>query len=132
MHGNIHKYLFICLSTKLKFFSAKIKLLNKFSDKIDIICDTEQEHPISTELLKSFVHKLSLEINALSDVEVPALNSERVTHLLWADDSVLLALDGVSLQKMLDILMTFCIEWGLTVKLNIGNPYVCTSVTVNK
>ena len=94
--------------------SAKIKLLNKLSDKIDIIYGTELGHPMSPELFKCFVHQLSSEINALPGVEVPILNSERVTPLLWADDLVLLALDGVSLEKMLDVPLTYCVEWGLT------------------
>ena len=109
---------FQCLEFMYSNSSAKIKLLTKLSEKIDIICGTEQGHPMSPELFKCFVHQLSLDINALSDVEVPVLNSERVTHLLWADDLVLLALDGVSLQKMLDVLMTYCVEWGLTVNIS--------------
>ena len=66
-----------------------IKLLTKPSKKIDFICGTEQGHP----MLKFFIHQLSLEINALSDVEEPVLNSERVTHHLWADNLVLLGLN---------------------------------------
>ena len=46
---------------------------------------------------------------------MPELNSVQVTHLLWADDLVLLALDPESLQSMLNVLFTYCGEWGLTV-----------------
>ena len=68
--------------------SAKVKLLNKLSESIDVICGTEQGHPMSPELFKCFIHQLSLDINAIDDAEVPTLNSERITHLLWADDLV--------------------------------------------
>jgi hypothetical protein len=98
--------------------SAKVKLLNKLSDKIDVICGTEQGHPMSPELFKCFIHQLSLEINALQDIEVLVLNSEKVTHLFWADDLVLLALDSKSLQLMLDLLQDYCLQWGLTVNVS--------------
>ena len=39
----------------------------------------------------------------------------QVTHLLWADDLVLLGLDPKSLEAMLDTLSSYCIDWGLTV-----------------
>ena len=66
--------------------SAKIKLLNKLSEKIDVLCGTEQGHPMSPELFKCFVHQLSVDLNTLSDVSSPELNSRPITHLLWADD----------------------------------------------
>ena len=66
--------------------SAKIKLLNKLSEKIDVLCGTEQGHPMSPELFKCFVHALSEDLNDLDNIEVPVINSIKVTHLLWADD----------------------------------------------
>ena len=84
--------------------SAKIKLLNKLSEKIGVLCGTEQGHPMSPELFKCFVHQLSENLNNLENVQVPELNDEEITHLLWADDFILLALDRETLQKMLLIL----------------------------
>ena len=40
-----------------------------------------------------------------------------VNHLLWADDLVLMALDGKSLQDNLDILHQYCNKWGLVINL---------------
>ena len=97
--------------------AAKIKLLNKLSEKIDVLCGTEQGHPMSPELFKCFVHQLSVELNELKDVKVPVLNCERITHLLWADDLVLLALTPLSLQQMLNTLHSYCLEWGLSVNI---------------
>ena len=91
---------FDCIQHMYTNSSAKVKLLNKLSDKIDIICGTEQGHPMSPELFKCFIHQLSLDLNSIDDINVPHLNSNRITHLLWADDLVLLALDGRSLQAM--------------------------------
>ena len=111
---------FRCIEYMYKNSKAKIKLLNKLSEEIDIACGTEQGHPLSPELFKCFIHQLSEDLNSieLEDIKVPRLNNERVTHLLWADDLVLLACDPASLQKMLDILVSYCVEWGLTVNLS--------------
>ena len=109
---------FACLKHMYSNSSAKVKLLNRLSDKIDILCGTEQGHPMSPELFKCYIHSLSEILNEENkEINVPILNESRVSHLLWADDLVLMALDGQSLQEMLDILLRYCIEWGLTVNL---------------
>ena len=109
---------FGCLEYMYTHSSAKIKLLNKLSEKIDVLCGTEQGHPMSPELFKCFVHQLSEDLNSLKDVAVPILNENEITHLLWADDLILLALDKESLQKMLNILLMYCAEWGLSVNIS--------------
>ena len=109
---------FRCIEHMYKNSTAKIKLLNKLSEKIYIICGTEQGHPISPELFKCFIHQLSEDLNNLEDVRIPRLNNEEITHLLWADDLVLLAFDPRSLEKMLDVLHRYCLEWGLTVNIS--------------
>ena len=38
-----------------------------------------------------------------------------ISHLLWADDIVLMALDRASLQKLIDEVQKFCSNWGLEV-----------------
>ena len=98
--------------------SAKIKLLNKLSEKIDVLCGTEQGHPMSPELFKCFVHELSENLNNMDAASVPLLNNERITHLLWADDLVLLSLNAETLQRMLGVLQEYCTDWGLSVNLS--------------
>ena len=109
---------FQCMKTMYTNSSAKIKLLNKLSEKIDVLCGTEQGHPMSPELFKCFVHQLSVDLNTLSDVSSPELNSRPITHLLWADDLVLLALTPESLRRMLDVLYVYCNDWGLKVNIS--------------
>ena len=92
--------------------SAKIKLGNKLSEKIDIRCATEQGHPMSPELFKCVVHQLSIDLNSLADIDVPVLITKKITHLLWADDLVLMALKPENLQRMLDVLYSYCTSWG--------------------
>ena len=72
---------------------------------------------MSPELFKCFVHELSEQLNSLEGVDVPILNSERITHLLWADDLVLLSLTPIGLQKMLNVLYSYCTDWGLSVNM---------------
>ena len=66
--------------------SARVKLLNKLSEKIDILCGTEQGHPMSPELFKCFVNDLSEQLNNMSGISVPVLDAQvricRITFTL--------------------------------------------------
>ena len=96
---------------------AKIKLLDKLSNAIEVKVGTEQGHPMSPELFKIFLLDLSNDLNSLSDINIPQLNRVNVSHLLWADDLVILTLDAPSLQKLIDRVYHFCTTWGLAVNL---------------
>ena len=77
---------------------AKTKLPNRISAVIDINVGTEQGHPRSRELFKIFLLDLSAKLNGDADkLCLPSLNNKPVSHLLWADDLILLALDERSL-----------------------------------
>ena len=95
-------------STVYTHSSAKIKVLDNISEKIKILCETEQGHSISPELFKCFIYQLSEDLNNLESIEVPILNSV-------ADDLILLALDAESLRSILSVPYTFCQEWDLSV-----------------
>ena len=97
--------------------SAKLKMVKKLSQCFDIKAGTEQGHPLSPELFKCYIHELSKRLNSIDGIESPLLNRVKVTHLLWADDLVLLALNRDSLQTMINELYSFCTEWGLKVNI---------------
>ena len=84
--------------------STRIKLIKKLSAAIDVTVGTEQGHPMSPELFKLFIHDLSTKLEEIEELNLPLLDGFKVSHLLWADDLVLLALDVTSLQKLLDCL----------------------------
>ena len=106
---------FLCV---LKHMYSHSKLLQKISDKIYIMVGTEQGHPMSPELFKCYISDLSLELNEeLQLMNVPMLNGNKISHLLYADDLVLLALDAECLQKLISKLEDFCSRWGLTVNM---------------
>ena len=96
---------------------ARIKLLNKMSDVMDILTGTEQGHPMSPELFKCYLLDLSTELDSLTNLNIPELNGIKLSHLLWADDLVLLALDGPSLQRLIEAVHDYCSQWGLTVNI---------------
>ena len=54
--------------------------------------------------VKFSVYQLSVDLKDLDDVRVPTRNEIKGRNLLWADDLVLLALNGENLQKMLTVL----------------------------
>ena len=97
---------------------AKVKLLGKLSQALDVLVGTEQGHPMSPELFKIFLLGLSEDLNECQEATVPELNGVAISHLLWADDLVLLALDGPSLQKLINTVHTFCTRWGLSVNIS--------------
>ena len=98
---------------------AQIKRLNRISEVIDINVSTEQGHPMSPELFKIYILDLSVKLNGdANKLCLPSLNNSTESHLLWADDLILLALDERSFQQLLDLLAEFCNEWGLQVNLS--------------
>ena len=92
-------------------------MVRKLSECFEIAAGTEQGHPLSPELFKCYIHELSIRLNNISGINSPQLNRLNVTHLLWADDLVMLALDKESLQIMIDELHLFSEEWGLQVNI---------------
>ena len=97
---------------------AKTKLLGKLSAALEVNVGTEQGHPMSSELFKIFLLDLSEDLYNTTGADVLKSNEVKISHLLWADDLVLLALDGPSLQKLIDAVHKFCTEWGLTVNIS--------------
>ena len=76
---------------------------------------------MSPELFKIFINDLSAELDKEPlRTTVPNLDGLRVSHLLWADDLILLANDVESLQRLLNILGEYIITWELEANMDIG------------
>ena len=91
---------------------AYIKLAGHLSKKFRIAKGTEQGHPLSPDLFKIFLHDLS---DLLDDSDCPQLCHKLISHLLWADDLIMLSFSPETSQKQLDILNKYCIDWGIEV-----------------
>ena len=74
-------------------------------DLMDTILPTG--HPLSPDLFKVFLSDLSGLLN-MSDC--PILSETSISHLLWADDLIMLSLNKETCQSQLDVLDRFCNE----------------------
>ena len=92
--------------------SAQIKLSGHLSEKFSINNGTEQGHPLSPDFFKLFLNDLS---PTLEFKNCPVLAGILISHLLWADDLILLALDAKTLQQQLNRLTNFCNQWGIEI-----------------
>ena len=97
--------------------TGHIKLNGKISRPFQILKGTEQGHPLSPELFKVYFKELSDLLNGLP-TNCPLLSSISVTHLAWADDVVILALDRKSLDKQLQTIEDYCRKWGLEINIS--------------
>ena len=109
---------FECISHIYNNSSTRVKLIQKLSAAIDVTIGTEQGHPMSPELFKLYIHELSIRLEEIEELDVPLLNGVKVSHLLWADDLVLLALDADSLPKLLNCLHDYSEKWELSVNID--------------
>ena len=107
-----------CLKHMYQSSKARVRMTKKLSETFNIQSGTEQGHPLSPELFKIYIHGLSVKLNSIIGISVPELNNVNISHLLWADDIVLMALDIDSLQILINELQKFCTDWGLEVNLD--------------
>lgn len=91
---------------------AYIKLSGRLSKQFDINKGTEQGHPLSPDLFKIFLSDLS---ELLELKNCPSLWNKLISHLLFADDLILLALDSKTAQDQINKLIDFCKEWGIEI-----------------
>ena len=106
--------------------TASIKVGGCITDTFPTKAGVIQGEPPSPELFKIFIYELSDHLDEAYN-DVPYLNGRKVSHLLWADDLFINALTSEGLQKLLDTLHEFCIDWGLT-----PNPIKCNVIIFNK
>ena len=94
--------------------TCQLRMNGKLSEKFLVGRGTEQGHTLSPELFKSYVIDLSELLDNL-EIYVPSIGPVNISHLLWADDLVLMALDLKSAQALMDTFCDFCTKWGLDI-----------------
>ena len=110
--GNFYR----ALRTMYSSTTSQIKISGFLSRKFRTEKGTEQGHALSPDLFKIYLHDLSPQLDKVTGC--PTLSGLPLSHLLWADDLVLLATNPVTAQKLLDVLNKFCNDWGL--EINVG------------
>ena len=93
---------------------GQIKLSGHLSNKFNIRKGTEQGHTLSPDLFKLYLSDLS---PLLDFPNCPKLANTIISHLLWADDLIMTALDKETAQQQLNQLNNFCIKWGIEVNM---------------
>jgi len=107
---------------------AHIKLSGYISKKINVKKGTEQGHPLSPDLFKIFLADLS---PLLDFKNCPSLANKIISHLLWADDLILLSLDPQTTQAQLDVLDKFCKTWGIEINELKTKPVIFNKKYIN-
>ena len=106
--------------------SACLKIGNNITDDFETVAGVIQGEPPSPDLFKIFIADLSKAFDEEA-IDSPNLNGTMVSHLFWADDLYLNSLSEAGLQKLLNILEEYCIDWGL-----IPNPAKCNIMIFNQ
>ena len=94
---------------------GRIKMSGHISNPFDINKGTEQGHPLSPDLFKFYLSDLS---PSLEFQNCPELSNTIISHLLWADDLIMTALDKETAQNQINNLNEFCIKWGIEVNIS--------------
>ena len=91
---------------------SRIKCKNTMSDPIEITKGVHQGNVLSPLLFNVFINDIG---DNFSVRDVPVLHNSNVSHLLYADDLLLLATDEHTLQQNIEKVHEFCNRWGLSV-----------------
>ena len=91
---------------------SRIKCKNTMSDPIEITKGVHQGNVLSPLLFNVFINDIG---DNFSVRDVPVIHNSNVSHLLYADDLLLLATDEHTLQQNIEKVHEFCNRWGLSV-----------------
>ena len=93
-----------------------IKMQNGISKSFLCKSGVKQGEPLSPMLFNLYVNDLSSILNDVNS-DAPVLGDSKISHLLYADDLLLLALTPNGLQKSLDALSHYCEKWKLNINI---------------
>ena len=115
----INGKMYLALKNMLINTRSCVKINDKYTEFFHVLNGVRQGDPISSSLFSVYINDLVSDINTLKmGINI---GEDLVSLLLYADDLVLMAPDGTSLQKMLDSLNTWAIKWRVTINLNKSN-----------
>jgi exonuclease III len=91
---------------------SSVKCANGLTQDFRVSRGVHQGSVISPTLFNIFINDMS---DLLQNDDSPILNGDLVSHLLYADDMLLLSMSESGLQSQLSKVSTYCQEWGLSI-----------------
>ena len=94
---------------------SRVKSRHFLSDSIAITKGVHQGNVLSPLLFNVFINDIG---DSFSETDVPNLHSFNISHLLYADDLLLLSTTAEGLQSNINKVQEFCKQWGLSINID--------------
>ena len=98
---------------------SSVRVNDKLSDWFSVDKGVKQGCLLSPALFSIYINDLILEINGLG-LGIQC-DSRMISTLVYADDIILLAEKELDLQKLLDVVQTWCSKWGISINTQKSN-----------
>ena len=99
--------------------SCTVKVNHQYSEWFDVNTGVKQGCLLSPTLFALYIDDLARELN--SGTFGVQVNNRNIAALLYADDIVVLAPDARNLQKLIDLVYNWCINWGIKINRSKSN-----------
>ena len=100
---------------------SAVKINNSITPTFKSEVGVKQGHNLSPTLFNVYLNDLKFPEDSCDPIK---LSSVSLSHLLWADDLLIMSQSSVGLQKCLDVLHNYCKEWKLCINIEKSNVMI--------